>query len=58
MWRLLLPGHSPRAAYRLGLIKDSEGLGYDGTLAVCRVGARARAHDNRPGFSLAIRASR
>lgn len=54
MWRLLLPGHSPRAAHRLGLIKDQGG--YGATLAACAITAKARAHEGTAGFSAAIRA--
>jgi hypothetical protein len=56
MWRLLLPGHTPSAAYRLGLLKDEEQLGYEATLAACAISDRARAHgDGLEGYSQAIR---
>ena len=55
MWRLLLPGHSPRAAYRLGLIRDPEQRGYEATLAACAITEKAQAHGATQGFSRAIR---
>lgn len=55
MWRLLLPGHSPRAAYRLGLFHDPQNIGYDATLAACAITKRAQAHPGLEGFSQAIR---
>jgi hypothetical protein len=55
LWRTLLPGHSPRAAYRLGLIRDVAG-NYPETLKACYVSDKARAHEGTEGFSAAIRA--
>ena len=55
LWRVLLPGHSPRAAYRLGLIRDDQQRGFDAVLADALITPRAQAHGDAPGFSLAIR---
>lgn len=55
MWRLLLPGHTPRAAFRLGLLQDPEQRGYEALLASCAITPRAQAHGDAPGFSEAIR---
>lgn len=55
MWRILLPGHSPRAAYRLGLIDDPQDQGYDAVLAAAAITERAQAHGDAPGFSQVVR---
>jgi hypothetical protein len=55
MWRLLLPGHSPRAAYRLGLLRDEENVGYDAILEKSLITPRAQAHEGLEGWSQAVR---
>jgi hypothetical protein len=58
MWRILLPGHTPRAAFRLGLIQDVEQRGYEALLESCYITDRALAHgDAVGGFSQAIRSA-
>lgn len=53
VWRVLLPGHTPRAVHRLKLVQDQGG--YEATLAHADITERARAHGDAPGFSRAIR---
>ena len=46
VWRILLPGHSPRAAHRLGLIVDRGG--YDATLAAAELSSPRSDADPPP----------
>lgn len=56
MLRLLLPGHTPRAAYRLGLLKDDAKQGFEAVHAAAAITAKAHAHgDAHAGYSQAIR---
>ena len=53
LWRNFFPGHTPRAAHRLGLIEDWGG--YEQTLAKARIDRIAQDLDVKEGFSEGLR---
>lgn len=55
-WRIVLPGHSDRLAYQLGLIDTSES--FEVTRAKANITALARANANSPSLSQQIRIGR